>query len=166
MKSAFDDQFNFQRRKWLKCGLSASTIALVAASGLILPRLVLAHWPKDAFTAQTLEDALQALLGQAQIDEDEAINFTVGSPPTYAVNGATVPVEINSELEGIQRVAFLVEKNPNPLAMSFEPTASVQLPFKTMLKVAEDSDIIAVVRAKDKLYMTKRYVEIDIGGCA
>jgi len=159
-------QFEKQRRQWLKWGLSASTLALVASSGLLLPRLVLAHWPKDAFNAETLEDALQALLGQAEVDEHDAINFTVGSPPTYAVNGATVPVEINSELEGIQRVAFLVEKNPNPLAMSFEPTESVALPFKTMIKVAEDSDIIAVVRAKDKLYMTKRYVEIDIGGCA
>lgn len=159
-------QFEKQRRQWLKWGLSASTLALVASSGLLLPRLVLAHWPKDAFNAETLEDALQALLGQAEVDENEAINFTVGSPPTYAVNGATVPVEINSDLEGIQRVAFLVEKNPNPLAMSFEPTESVTLPFKTMLKVAEDSNIIAVVRAKDKLYMTKRYVEIDIGGCA
>lgn len=159
-------QFEKQRRQWLKWGLSGSTLALVASSGLLLPRLVLAHWPKDAFNAETLEDALQALLGQAEVDENEAINFTVGSPPTYAVNGATVPVEINSDLEGIQRVAFLVEKNPNPLAMSFEPTESVTLPFKTMIKVAEDSDIIAVVRAKDKLYMTKRYVEIDIGGCA
>lgn len=158
--------FDKHRRKWLKWGLSASTLALVASSGLVLPRRVLAYWPKDAFNAQTIEDALQTLLGQAEVDENDAISFTVGSPPTYAVNGATVPIEINCELEGIQRVAFLVEKNPNPLAMSFEPTDSVTLPFKTMIKVAEDSDIIAVVRANDKLYMTKRYVEIDIGGCA
>lgn len=159
-------QFDKQRRQWLKWGLSASTLALVTSSGLVLPQRVLAHWPKDAFNAHTIEDALQTLLGQAEVDENDAISFTVGSPPTYAVNGATVPIEINCELEGIQRVAFLVKKNPNPLAMSFEPTDAVALPFKTMIKVAEDSDIIAVVRANDKLYMTKRYVEIDIGGCA
>jgi sulfur-oxidizing protein SoxY len=35
-----------------------------------------------------------------------------------------------------------------------------------MLKVAEDSEIIAMVRADGKLYRTSRYVEIDIGGCA
>ncbi|PTB86123.1 transcriptional initiation protein Tat, partial [Pseudidiomarina aestuarii] len=82
------------------------------------------------------------------------------------VNGASVPVEISSSLENIQRVALLVEKNPFPLAMALEPTSVVSFPFKTMLKVAEDSEIIAMVRADGKLYRTSRYVEIDIGGCA
>ncbi|HAO23828.1 MULTISPECIES: thiosulfate oxidation carrier protein SoxY [unclassified Methylophaga] len=161
-----NDNFDEQRRQLIKRSISASTLALVAASGLMLPRVLLAHWPQDAFNAETLEDAILTFLGEAEEVNEEAIQFTIGSPPTYAVNGATVPVEIHTSLENIQRVAFLVEKNPFPLAMALEPTSAVIFPFKTMLKVAEDSEIIAMIRADDKLYRTSRYVEIDIGGCA
>ena len=161
-----NDNFDEQRRQLIKRSISDSTLALVAASGLMLPRVLLAHWPQDAFNAETLEDAILTFLGEAEEVNEEAIQFTIGSPPTYAVNGATVPVEIHTSLENIQRVAFLVEKNPFPLAMALEPTSAVIFPFKTMLKVAEDSEIIAMIRADDKLYRTSRYVEIDIGGCA
>ena len=161
-----NDNFDEQRRQLIKRSISASTLALVAASGLMLPRVLLAHWPQDAFNAETLEDAILTFLGEAEEVNEEAIQFTIGSPPTYAVNGATVPVEIHTSLKNIQRVAFLVEKNPFPLAMVLEPTSAVIFPFKTMLKVAEDSEIIAMIRADDKLYRTSRYVEIDIGGCA
>ncbi|MCX4190799.1 thiosulfate oxidation carrier protein SoxY [Methylophaga sp. OBS3] len=160
------NEFDEARRYWLKRGVSAATLAMVASSGLLLPRQVLAHWPRDAFKAETVEDALLALLGEADLIDDDAVHFSVGSPPTYAINGATVPVEINTTLENIKHVALLVEKNPSPLAMSFEPNDDVMLPFKTMLKVAEDSDMLAVIRADDKLYVTRRFVEIDIGGCA
>lgn len=160
------DSFDEYRRQIIKKSISASTLALVAASGLTIPRVLLAHWPQDAFNAETLEDAILTFLGEAEEVNEEAIQFTIGSPPTYAVNGATVPVEISSSLQNIQRVAFLVEKNPFPLAMALEPTSALSFPFKTMLKVAEDSEIIAMVRADDKLYRTSRYVEIDIGGCA
>ncbi|ODN66580.1 thiosulfate oxidation carrier protein SoxY [Methylophaga muralis] len=160
------EKFDENRRKLIKQSISASTLVLVAASGLTIPRVLLAHWPQDAFNAETLEDAILTFLGEAEEVNDEAIQFTIGSPPTYAVNGATVPVEISSSLQNIQRVAFLVEKNPFPLAMALEPTSAMSFPFKTMLKVAEDSEVIAMVKADDKLYRTSRYVEIDIGGCA
>jgi sulfur-oxidizing protein SoxY len=81
------------------------------------------------------------------------------------VNGASVPIEVITELENVERVAILVEKNPFPLAMSFELTSAVRLPFKSMIKISEDSNVIAVVRANGKLYKTTRFVEVDIGGC-
>lgn len=154
------------RRDFLKSAISASTLALVASSGLLAPKRVLAHWPADAFTADTVEDALLALLGQAQDIPAEKVSFKVGSPPSYAVNGASVPFEVHSSLENIERIAILVDKNPNPLAMSIELTADVKLPFKSMIKVAEDSKIIAVIRADGKLYKTSRDISVDIGGCA
>jgi len=154
------------RRKLIQGAISASTLAMVAASGLLLPKRVLAHWPSAAFTAATVEDALLALLGEADVADDKKVSFKVGAPPSYAVNGATVPVEIRSTLENIERIAILVEKNPNPLAMSLELTPDVSLPFKSMIKVAEDSRIIAVIRADGKLYKTSRDIEVDIGGCA
>ena len=156
-----------QRRTVLKGAISASTLALVAASGLLLPQRLLAHWPTDAFNAATVEDALLALLGQAEdIPENVALQFKSSSPPSYAINGATVPIEIQCDLPNIERIAVLVEKNPFPLAMSFELTSGVKLPLKSMIKIAEDSQVIAVIRADGKLYKTSRFVEVDIGGCA
>jgi sulfur-oxidizing protein SoxY len=160
-----DNSFE-QRRTILKGVISASTLALVAASGLLLPQRVLAHWPTDAFTAKTVEDALMALLGHAEVVDDSIVQFKVGSPPSYAVNGASVPIEIQSTLNDIERIAILVEKNPNPLAMSLDFTPAVKLPFKSMIKIAEDSLVIAVISAGGKLYRTSRIVEVDIGGCA
>lgn len=160
------DTVNPQRRSIIKGAISASTLAMVAASGLLLPQRLLAHWPTDAFTAETVEDALLALLGQAEIADDKAIRFKIGSPPSYAVNGAAVPIEIQSDLNNIERFAVLVDKNPFPLALSIEPTVAVKLPFKSMIKIAEDSEVMAVVRANGKLYKTTRFVEVDIGGCA
>jgi sulfur-oxidizing protein SoxY len=156
---------NLERRKTLKTIISASTVALVAASGLLLPKTVLAHWPNTAFNAETVEDALLALLDEAEIADSKEVNFKVGSPPSYAVNGASVPIEVITGLENVERVAILVEKNPFPLAMSFELTSAVRLPFKSMIKISEDSNVIAVVRANGKLYKTTRFVEVDIGGC-
>jgi sulfur-oxidizing protein SoxY len=155
-----------QRRTVLKGVISASTLALVATSGLILPQRVLAHWPMDAFSAKTVEDALMALLGQAEVVDDSVVQFKVGSPPSYAVNGASVPIEIRSTLNDIERIAVLVEKNPNPLAMSLDFTSAVRLPVKSMIKISEDSLVIAIVSAGGKLYKTSRIVEVDIGGCA
>ncbi len=160
-----DNSFE-QRRAILKGAISASTLALVAASGLLLPQRVLAHWPTDAFNAKTVEDALLALLGHAEVVDDSVVQFKVGTPPSYAVNGASVPIEIQSSLSDIERIAILVEKNPNPLAMSLDFTPAVKLPFKSMIKIAEDSLVIAVISAGGKLYRTSRMVEVDIGGCA
>jgi sulfur-oxidizing protein SoxY len=160
------DTINQQRRTVLKGAISASTLALVATSGLLLPQRLLAHWPSDAFNAETVEDALLALLGQAETADDSALQFKVGSPPSYAVNGASVPIAIQSGLTKIERVAVLVDKNPFPLALSLEMTPAIKLPFKSMIKIAEDSDVIAVIRANGKLYKTSRFVEVDIGGCA
>lgn len=154
------------RRKLLKGAISASTLAMVAASGLLLPKRVLAHWPSDAFTAASVEDALLALVGEAEVVDDKQVRFKIGAPPSYAVNGATVPVEIHSTLSNIERIAILVENNPNPLAMSLEMTPDVALPFKSMIKVAEDSEVIAVIRADGKLFRASRKIEVDIGGCA
>lgn len=159
-------QADLQRRALVKGAISASTLAMVASSGLLLPRRLLAHWPSDAFTAETVEDALRALLGEAEVADDKQITFKLGAPPSYAVNGASVPVEIHSSLSQIERIAILVDKNPNPLAMSLDLTPDVALPFKSMIKVAEDSEVIAVVRADGKLYKTTREIAVDIGGCA
>lgn len=156
-----------ERRAVLKRFLSASTLAMVASSGLLLPQRVLAHWPGDAFTAETVEDVLLALMGQAETIEETGVKFTVGKPTKLITDGQSVTVEVASKLANIERVALLVDNNPNPLVMSFELTENVMMPLKTRIKiVAGESQLIAVIRADGKLYKTTRDVRVYAGGNA
>ena len=156
---------NIQRRILIKKSLSASTMAMVASSGLLLPQRVLAHWPTKAFNAETVEDVLLALLGQADINSSKKLNFSVGKPAKRIANGGSVSVEINSELENIERFAILVDNNPFPLVMSIDFSLDALLPLKTRIKLIKGkSKVIAVVRAGGKLYMTEREVRVDTGG--
>lgn len=160
------DTINPQRRALLKKAFSASTLALVAGSGLILPQRLLAHWPSDAFTAEAVEDAILAIMGQAEIATTKALNFTAGKPPKKTVSGDSVAVQIDSELDNIERIAILVENNPYPLVMSLDLISAVKLPFKTRIKMAKDSSVIAIARADGVLYKTERFVSVAIGGDA
>ena len=156
-----------ERRAVLKRFLSASTLAMLASSGLLLPQRVLAHWPGDAFTAETVEDVLLALMGQAETIKKTGVKFTVGKPAKLITDGQSVTVEITSKLANIERVALLVDNNPNPLVMSFELTENVMMPLKTRIKiVAGESQLIAVIRADGKLYKTTRDVRVYAGGNA
>ena len=66
MTAEMEQKFNQNRRLLLKAGVSSVTLALAVSSGLLLPRKVIAHWPKEAFSAQTVEMALSALLGKTE----------------------------------------------------------------------------------------------------
>ncbi len=160
------DTINPQRRALLRKAFSASTLALVAGSGLILPQRLLAHWPSDAFTAEAVEDAILAIMGQAEIATTKTLKFTTGKPPKKTVSGDSVAVQIDSELDNIERIAILVENNPYPLVMSLDLISAVKLPFKTRIKIAKDSSVIAVARADGVLYKTERFVSVVIGGDA
>jgi sulfur-oxidizing protein SoxY len=154
-----------ERRTVLKQFISATTLAMVATSGLLLPQRVLAHWPNDAFTAETVEDVLLALMGQADIADDNDVRFAAGKPSNLVTDGQSVTVEVTSRLANIERVALLADNNPNPLAMSFDLTGSVMMPLKSRIKIVEgESRVIAVIRAEGKLYKTSRDVRIFAGG--
>lgn len=155
---------NIARRRLLKQTFSASTLALVAASGLLAPQRVLAHWPNEAFNAQTVEDALLALMGQTETLSGDAVMFSPGKPAGRVVSGDIVTIEVASELADLQQLMILVDNNPFPLVMSLDLTSEVKLPFKTRIEIAQDSQVIAVVRAGEKLYATQRKVTVDVGG--
>ncbi len=54
-----------QRRTFLKGSLASSTVAVAMGAGLLSPGTVLAAWPKSAFGAKTVQDAISAVHGSA-----------------------------------------------------------------------------------------------------
>ncbi len=157
---------DWQRREWLKRGISAATLSLLASSGLLLPRRVLAaYWPSPAFNADAVEDVLLALMGQADVADSREVYFEKGKPADFVTDGRSVSVAVNASLSNPERLAIVVDNHPNPLVMSMDLSPSVRLPLRTRIKVAEgESTVRAIIRADGQLYQTSQTVRVYVGG--
>ena len=85
--------------------------------------------------------------------------------PDIAENGAVVPVNIESKIPGTESIALLIEKNPSPLAASFDIPAGTELSVTTRVKMAETSNVYALVKANGKYFVAKKEVKVTLGGC-
>lgn len=153
---------NQMRRETLKAGGSAGLLALFAAAGLVRTGEVLAaDWNKAAFEGKTIQDALKALgAGSPATSADIVMRAA-----DIAENGAVVPVAVESKIPGTQSMAILVEKNPSPLAASFDIPAGTDPSVTTRVKLGQTSDVYALVKADGRYYMTKKEIKVTIGGC-
>ncbi|MEO7558452.1 MAG: thiosulfate oxidation carrier protein SoxY [Gammaproteobacteria bacterium] len=150
------------RRVFLK-GFALGVFALAASLGIALPRRALAAWPASAFDAKKVDDALQALFGKADlINSPDDITL---SAPDLAENGAVVPVTVQSTLAGVESITLLVDKNPSALVARFNLAKNTRAYVKTNIKMAETSNLIAVLKVGDKLYSTRRVVKVTLNGC-
>ncbi len=152
---------NHQRREVLKAGGGLGLFGLLAAAGLITPGEARAEWNKAAFDAKNIEDTLKALGAGAPASAAE-VQLTA---PDIAENGAVVPVGVISTLAGVEAIAILVEKNPNPLAASFTLPAGTEPGVQTRVKMGQTSDVYALVRAGGKFFMAKKEIKVTLGGC-
>ena len=62
-------------------------------------------------------------------------------------------------------VALLVEKNPNALAGMFTVLPDTEPSVSTRVKMAQTSDVFALVKADGKYYFAKKEVKVTLGGC-
>jgi sulfur-oxidizing protein SoxY len=85
--------------------------------------------------------------------------------PEIAENGAVVPVTIRSDLENVESISIVVEKNPRPLAATFEMLPGTLPEVSNRIKMGETSDVMAVVKTADGIYSTSKQVKVTIGGC-
>jgi len=151
---------NLPRRSFLK-GTLATGAAAVAAT--VLPFSAMADWPKAAFEAKTVEDAIMALLGSPDTVASNAITIEV---PEIAENGAVVPVKVNSTLPKVESITLIAEKNLIPLVAQFKFESDVVQPFiATRIKMGETSNVVAVLKSEGKLYVARKEVKVTIGGC-
>ena len=124
-------------------------------------RLFAAQWNKPAFQAKALAEALKSI-GASNVRESEQIEFKA---PEIAENGAIVPIEVRSGLPGPQIIYVFAEKNPNPLAASFEFLGNVEPFFATRIKMRESAKLLVVVRTQGGFFSAGRDVKVTIGGC-
>jgi sulfur-oxidizing protein SoxY len=152
---------NMKRRTFLKGSLAAGAVGMAVGAGLMSPRAVLAAWPKSAFEAKTVADAMKAVAGT---DQASAGDIKIKAPD-IAENGAVVPISVDSSLGGVQSISILAKENAQPLTSSYTLSAQAEPFVSTRIKMGQTSDIIAVVKSDSGVFSATKEVKVTIGGC-
>lgn len=148
-----------QRRIFLQN--AGGLLAALVAAGLLRPESAAANeWNKAAFAAKDLQGLIRVLGGQ-----DASASGEVGiHSPDIAENGAVVPVTVRTALAA-ESIAILVEKNPSPVAAIFELPAGTLPEIQTRVKMAETSNVVALVKAGGRFHYAAREIKVTLGGC-
>ncbi len=145
----------FNRRQILK-GI------LAGFSALLVSKQVFSAWPKTAFSSKTQPDILQSLYGSIEVIPSKGIKIKT---PDVAENGASVPVNISTEIADIESIAIVVPNNPLPLAGLFEHSEGVLGYVSTRIKMGKTGEVIAVIKSNGNLYTAEKMVKVTLGGC-
>lgn len=153
---------NSTRRTFLQSSLAVTGLGIAIGAGLLSPGRVLAAWPKSAFDAKTIEEAMHDNPGGAKAAPSKDI---VVEAPDIAENGATVTVIIKTTLSNVEQMWLMVPKNNNPLTTSYVLTSDIESNITGRIKMRESSDVIAIVKAGGKYFSAKKSVKVTLGGC-
>ena len=134
-------------------------LAIIAKGTLI--QTAFAEWPTAAFDETEYEPALKGLIGDAELHEG---NVEIDAPE-IAENGATVPVKISTDLENVEWISIMGDKNPRPWISRFYFHGKTKPFVSTRIKLRESSNVVAIVKADGKLYIGKSAVKVTAGGC-
>jgi sulfur-oxidizing protein SoxY len=129
-----------------------------------LPRALLASvWPKEAFDSTGATEAMVKLLGTDQTTHSDEISLVV---PRVAEDGTVVPVSVATTLPDVRSISIVVKNNPRPLAVSFELPEGTLPDISCRIKMAETSELMAVVHTGNGTFSTSTTVRVTLGGCA
>ena len=154
---------NEQRRRVLKTGGGVGVIALMVSAGLLRPdEAAAAEWNKAAFDTKGVPDTVKALGASGPVESKDVEFFQT---PDIAENGAVVPIGIASRIPKTESIAVLIEKNPNTLAANFEIPPDTEATILTRVKMAQTSNVYALVKADGKYYVASKEIKVTLGGC-
>jgi sulfur-oxidizing protein SoxY len=144
---------------------SARVAALLASAGW-WPTPAAAQaasaWNRAAFEADTLAEVYKAL-GSVRPTASDAVRLQA---PDIAENGSQVQMNLGCQLPGVKRMALLIEKNPNVLIASFEPSDAVEAQFGLRVKMAQSSNVYAVAWMADgRVLFAVKDVRVTLTGC-
>ena len=150
------------RRDFLKKTASLGAFSVFSISALVSPKNAQGKWLEENFKAVSFEKSLNQLFNDAKIIDSNKIKLKL---PRTAENGASVPITIKSDLDNINKIFILVEKNPVPLAAEFDLSPHVDVYIKARIKMAESCDVVVIAADDEHLYRTSKSVNVTVGGC-
>ncbi|OGA24044.1 MAG: thiosulfate oxidation carrier protein SoxY [Betaproteobacteria bacterium RIFCSPLOWO2_02_FULL_67_26] len=153
---------NPYRRSLLAFAGGAGTLVIAAAAGLLRTgQAWAATWNKAGFESKAMADVMKSL-GATGAAESKDIVITA---PDIAENGAVVPIAVTSRIPGTQQISIVAEKNPFPLAATFDVAGGGEGYVSTRIKMGQTSDVWAIVKAGGKVFTARKEVKITVGGC-
>lgn len=153
---------SMKRRIFLKGSLATGAVGIAVSTGLLTPRISLAAWSKAAFDATDVNASLSALYGSSSMDNSDKIKIKA---PDIAENGAVVPVTVTTTIDGVSSISLFADQNATPLTAEFLLGPTTEGFVSTRIKMGKTANVIAVVKAGDKLYSSSKEVKVTIGGC-
>ena len=153
------------RRRLVQSGGGMTLLGLLVATGWLKPEQALAQaqtWNKAAFDTHTLADTMKALGGGDPAQSKDIVFFQT---PEIAENGAVVPIGVTSNIPKTESIAILIEKNPNLLAAVFDIPTGTEASISTRVKMAQSSNVYALVKADGKYYVAAKDIKVTLGGC-
>jgi len=153
---------SMKRRIFLKGSLATGAVGMAVSTGLLTPRVSLAAWSKAAFEATDVNGGVSALFGSSDTDKSDKIKIKA---PDIAENGAVVPVSVTTSIDGVSSISIFADKNATPLTADFQLGPGAEGYVSTRIKMGKTANVIAVVKAGDKLYSASKEVKVTIGGC-
>ena len=153
---------NVLRRSLLRLAGGAAALPALAAYGWLRAGPAwAATWNTAAFGSKAIADTFKNL-GVTDPVESGDIAITA---PEIAENGAVVPVAVTSRIPNTQSISIVAEKNPFPLAASFDVANGSEGYVSTRIKMGQTSNVWAIVKAGGKFYSAKKEIKITVGGC-
>ena len=148
------------RRDFIK---ASGAYGAMAAAGLFSVADAFAQQQarNKAFEAKSLDETVKLLGGTTAIQSSE-ISITA---PDIAENGAVVPIGVTSKIPNTQNIYILVDKNLNSLSAGFGIPPGTEPNVATRVKMAQTSNVHAVVKADNKFYVASKEVKVTLGGC-
>ena len=153
---------SMKRRIFLKGSLATGAVGVAVSTGLLTPRSAIAAWSKAAFEAKDVNAGVSALYGSSSMADSDKIQIKA---PDIAENGAVVPVSVTTSIDGATSISMFADKNATPLTAEFNLGPNTEGYVSTRIKMGKTANVIAVVKAGDKLHSAKKEVKVTIGGC-
>ena len=72
---------------------------------------------------------------------------------------------MTSTIPRTESIAILIEKNPNMLAAIFDIPAGTEPSLSTRVKMAQTSNVYALVKAGGKYFVASKEIKVTLGGC-
>ena len=152
---------NTSRRRFLKATSGTAALAAATATGLMQSAAATAAWNKAGFESKAVTEAMKSLGATAAADSRDIVI----TAPDIAENGAVVPVAVTSKIPNTQSISIIAEKNPFPLAATFDIANGADGYASVRLKMGQTSNVRAVVKADGKFYTAVKEVKVTVGGC-
>ncbi len=149
---------NQKRRIFLKGVLATTAVSSAIGTGLAYTYpTTKTTWPKAAFNANSIKKALLKLTGDNTITPNPG--GILIKAPAIAENGIA-HITIQSNIERTESITILIPNNALPLVANFKLDPSVTNTITTRIKIKNSGDIMAVIKADNKLYSATKKMRL------